>query len=149
MPQSFDYNDLEKDVRGAYTKLSSADDRKQSVVATLQKLARAFLKWDDDADKAVRRELQNFADMSLSEEAVSWYSEQAFRNCFVRALVSADMKDPARPENSGGQSKDGEYMGSDSADEWAKNVKVRTAFREAIGTQASDERVQAALRAAK
>jgi len=147
MPQQYNYDDLERDVRGAYARVSTSEDRKQSTVATLQKLARAFLKWDDDADKKVRRELQNFADMSLTEEATSWYSEQAMRDCFVRALVSAADNDESRPEKS-----DGDYMGSDAADEWAENYKVRAAFclaMKSAGTLANDSAIQAALAAVK
>src|SRR5262245_25024453 len=80
---------VEQDTRGAYAELSTAAERKQSPLASLQKVARAFLKWDDSAGKAERRELQTFADMPLNSNNVTWPTEQAFRGAFRRALTSA------------------------------------------------------------
>ena len=73
----------------AYKEVAKAFDLRRRPFAVLQRIARAFLKWDDTADKAVRRELQNFASMKLSEVNTSWFTEQAFRECFLRALTSS------------------------------------------------------------
>ena len=90
----------------AYKEVAKAYDLRRRPFAVLQRIARAFLKWDDTADKSVRRELQNFASMKLSEENTSWFAEKAFRECFLRALTSSteQRSETARERRSGGRS---------------------------------------------
>lgn len=126
----------------AYKEVATASDLRRRPFAVLQRIARAFLKWDDTADKSVRRELQNFASMRLSEENTSWFAEKAFRECFIRALHASAENDPARPENV--DSEDGAYSEKQSAAH-AENSMVRTAFYDAVAIGASDEKIKRVL----
>lgn len=122
----------------AYKEVASAADLKRRPFAVLQRIARAFLKWDGTADKSVRRELQNFASMKLTEENTTWFAEQAFRECFLRALTSSAENDPQRPENQ--DREDGPYS-EKQATAHAENYMVRTAFYQATAIGASEEQV--------
>ena len=126
----------------AYKEVAKAFDLRRRPFAVLQRIARAFLKWDDTADKSVRRELQNFASMKLSEVSTSWFTEQAFRECFIRALRSSSDNDPKRPENV--DQEDGPYSEKQAA-AFAENLMVRNAFYEAVAIGASDEKVKRVL----
>ena len=126
----------------AYKEVAKAYDLRRRPFAVLQRIARAFLKWDDNADKAVRRELQNFASMKLSEENTSWFAEKAFRECFLRALTASTENDPSRPENV--DREDGAYSEKQAAG-YASNLMVRSAFYDAVAIGASDEKIKRVL----
>ena len=126
----------------AYKEVVRAGDLRRRPFAVLQRIARAFLKWDDSADKAVRRALQNFASMKLTEENTTWFSEQAFRECFIRALAASADNDPQKPENV--DREDGAYSEKQS-EAYASNSMVRAAFYEAVAIGASDEKVERVL----
>ncbi len=88
--------DVERDVRGSYAAV--AHSGRDTGCGILQKLARAFLKWDSTASKAARKDLQNFADMPLTMENVTWMTERSFIDSFRRALV-----DSAQHDDRGGE----------------------------------------------
>jgi hypothetical protein len=126
----------------AYKEVAKAYDLRRRPFAVLQRIARAFLKWDDTSEKSVRRELQNFASMKLSEENTSWFAEKAFRECFLRALIASSDNDPHRPENV--DRGDGPYSEKQAA-AYASSLMVRNAFHEAVAIGASDEKIKRVL----
>jgi len=139
-------SERENDVRGSYAKLQDADDRRAGPWGDLQKLAKAFLKWDKTAKAADRRELQNFVSLRLTSENATWPNEQAFRDTFRRVIQSSNQYDPARQD--GGTPADaGEVY--DNGDGRARSKAVRAAFMAAISQGASDEIISAALKLAK
>src|SRR5262245_13493877 len=115
-----------QDTRGAYAELSTAAKRKQSPLASLQKVAHAFLNWDDSAGAAERRELQTFADMPLNSNNVTWPTEPAFRGAFRRALTAA--------------AADNETEGKKFE---PRNMAIRAAFFRAIAGGAAETDIKA------
>lgn len=116
---------IEKDARESYAAVAARGQSKVSACGTLQRIAKAYLKWDKSADKTERKDLQRFASMSLTAENCSWQTEQAFRDAFHRVLVSSAEND---------RNKEGEGNPQHSA--------VRAAFYAAISNGASESDVK-------
>lgn len=131
-------DDLRSDVGKSYANVAASGQSKVSGVGTLQRLARAFLKWDKKADKDVRRELHRYASLSLTQENCSWGTAQSFREVFIRALISAAQNN-SDPED---------YLESRGANPY-RNPEIRALFNEAIAEGASDGLVQHTLEAVK
>ena len=67
---------------------------------------------DNFAEEDVR--LDTFRRMSLSPDNISWFSEKAFRETFIRAINSSAENDKTRPENI--DREDGAYSEKAAAD---------------------------------
>src|SRR5262245_44690854 len=120
----------EGDVRGSYQDVTKSARAKDAAFAVLQRIARAYLKWDKYAAKQDRNDLKRFADMPLSDDNCTWFTEQAFRDMF-RIVFTSSMQ--------GEQDRNGSIEG--------ENQYVRTAFAQAIQIGASDYDVKQVLSA--
>jgi hypothetical protein len=149
MPRIATDESYDADAEGAYAEVSSAADRKRGPFGVLQKLERAFLRWDDGtADKAVTRELRNHATMPLSEDNCTWPNLLASRECLGRAINSSHENDPNRPDRETPRDAERVY-GEKNAGAYEAREKVRALFRDAMPDGARDEAVAAAIKAAK
>lgn len=129
---------LRKDASESYAKVAARGQSKVSACGDLQRLARAFLKWDKTAEKAPRRDLQRFATMSLTEENCSWQTTVSFQDAFASALASSAQND--KPEA-------GELYDSETKE--AANQKIRAAFAEAISADATADTIKRAMDSVK
>lgn len=120
-----DYSEkIGKDTRDSYADVAARGQSKVSACGTLQRIAKAFLKFDKWADKTERSDLQRFASMPLTAENCSWPTECAFRESFGRVIVSSAEND----RRSDGESHD--------------HQEARSAFLAAVAQGASADKVK-------
>ena len=98
MPRTAADESHDADAKKAYAQVTTADDRRSGPWGDMQKLAKAFLKWDKTAKAADRRELQNFVSLRMTSENVTWGNEVAFRDTFRRVIASSNQYYPARQD---------------------------------------------------
>ena len=147
--------DLVRDTQRAYSQITSSADRKAGSTGVLMRIAKTYLKWDDQPrdSKRARNALKQLTGVPLSQENCTEFFNSSLRLAIIECLnesAQADMLAEAQ-EVDGADTDDNTYMSrtKKGASDFQTNERVRMAFRAACRTDANEDDVKRVLKAAR